>query len=209
MADIMLHMSLARYAESRQKSPVPRLSLQSITYNPFMSATALSVTMQSIITLVRISTIACSLTHPFLVRRLSVLTSSHLTNRRYEYPVLSATREPEPTSQMIVRRASARYHSRIMSQTRHFLPNTPCRLASFGKRLCVVDLIIDRFWAGMLHYDESGEGLADGTDVTVVSEFPTTSQYRVIDQLQYSYVGNRIRSRCMRTVTFNQSMNGW
>ena len=69
--------------------------------------------IQSIITLVRISTIACSLTHPFLVRKLSVLTSNHLTNRRYEYPVPSAAREPASTSLMAIRCASARYHSGI------------------------------------------------------------------------------------------------
>ena len=45
MADIMSYISLARYAESRQNMPMPKPSLCSITYSPFMSAVTLSVTM--------------------------------------------------------------------------------------------------------------------------------------------------------------------
>ena len=44
MADIMPHISLARYAESRQNMPTPTPSLPNITYSPFMSTVTLSVT---------------------------------------------------------------------------------------------------------------------------------------------------------------------
>ncbi len=45
MADIMSHISLARYAESRQNLSVPRPSRPIIAYSQFMPATTLSVTM--------------------------------------------------------------------------------------------------------------------------------------------------------------------